>query len=156
MIFNSLLSAACKTAEKPFDNAVRAETEPVPSFPRGAGLEIETRNTENRRGHWTIVMQCVFPTAQMPAGSRVYDYEIRAVPRDGSEPMVKRFISPAYAKMAKYEPAKQRFWFDVAELPQDKDYVLEVRARNCFGKCSAALVSETMRGKPGLGSAKRA
>ena len=146
---------ACKSAAKPFDNALRAETEPVPSFPGGAELEFETRNTENRRGHWTIVMQCVFPSARMPAGSRVYDYEIRAVPGDGSEPMVKRFVSPAFAKMAKYEPKRQRFWFDVAELPQDKDYVLEVRARNCFGKCSEALVSKTLRGKPGLGRAKR-
>jgi hypothetical protein len=49
----------------------------------------------------------------------------------------------------------QRFWFDVAELPQDKEYVIEVRARNCFGVSSAPLVSKTFKGKPGLDKAVR-
>ena len=57
--------------------------------------------------------------------------------------------------MAKFEPARQRFWFDVAELPQDKDYVIEVRARNCFGRAGAPLVSAVRRGKPGLAKAER-
>jgi hypothetical protein len=69
--------------------------------------------------------------------------------------VVKRFVSPAFAKMAKFEPAMQRFWFDVAELPQDREYVLEVRARNCFGVSSAPLVSKTFKGKPGLDKAVR-
>ena len=142
-------------AAKPFDNARRERTEPVPHFPAGAELDLETRNTENRSGKWTIVLNCEFPSAVVPDGSRVFDYEIRAVPKDGSKPLVKRFISPAYAKLAKYEPARQRFWFDVAELPQDKDYVIEVRACNCFGRASAPLVSGVRRGKPGLGKAKR-
>ena len=72
-----------------------------------------------------------------------------------SAPLVKRFLSPAYAKLAKYEPPRQRFWFDVAELPQDKEYRIEVRARNCFGKASEPLVSEVWRGKPGLDKAKK-
>lgn len=146
---------ACRSAAKPFDNAVRAKTEPVPEFPCGAALTVDTRNTENRSGHWVIVMNCVFPSAKMPSGSRVFDYEIKAVPKDGSAPVVKRFVSPAFAKMAKFEPAMQRFWFDVAELPQDKEYVLEVRARNCFGVSSAPLVSKTFKGKPGLDKAVR-
>ena len=145
---------ACRAA-KPYGNALRERTEPVPQFPEGAALDLETRNTENRMGKWTIVMNCEFPSAVVPDGSRVFDYEIRAVPKDGSEPLVKRFISPAYAKLAKYEPARQRFWFDVAELPQDREYVIEVRARNCFGKSGAPLVSGVRRGKPGLGTAKR-
>ena len=120
-------------------------------FPAGAALDLETRNTENRSGHWTIVMNCEFPSAVMPAGSRVFDYEISAVPKDGSKPLVKYFFSPAYSKMAKFESARQRFWFDVAELPQDREYVIEVRARNCFGRKSSPLVSAPMRGKPGLG-----
>ena len=145
---------ACKAA-KPYDNAVREKTEPVPCFPRGAQLDLETRNTENRSGKWTIVMNCEFPSAVVPKGSRVYDYEIRAVPKDGSPALVRRFLSPAFAKMAKFEPSRQRFWFDVAELPQDKDYVIEVYARNCFGKAGAPLVSGVFHGKPGLEKVKR-
>ena len=142
-------------AAQPYADGVRDETEPVPQFPAGARLEFETRNSDNRSGHWIIVMNCEFPSAVMPDGHRVFDYEIRAVPKDGSEPMVKRFLSPGYPKMAKYEPARQRFWFDVADLPQEKDYVLEVRPFNCFGKAGAPLVSGVLRGKPGLGTAKR-
>ena len=140
---------------KPYANGVRDALEPVPQFPEGADLDLETRNTENRMGHWTIVMNCEFPSAVVPDGHRVRDYEIRAVPLDGSKPLVKRFLSPAYAKMAKYEPERQRFWFDVAELPQDKEYRIEVRACNCFGKASEPLVSEVWRGKPGLDKTKR-
>ena len=137
-------------ASQPYAAGRRESAEPVPRFPSGAELDVETRNTENRRGHWTIVMNCGFPSAVVPDGSRVFDYEIRAVPKDGSKPLVKYFYSPAYAKMAKYEPARQRFWFDVAELPQDKPYVIEVRARNCFGKASKPLVSGEWHGEPGL------
>ena len=137
-------------AAQPFAEGVRDGAEPVPRFPDGAVLDIETRNTENRSGHWTIVLNCEFPSAVMPDGSRVFDYEIRAVPKDGSSPLVKYFFSPAYAKMAKFEPALQRFWFDVAELPQEKEYVVEVRARNCYGRKSLPLVSGPMCGKPGL------
>ena len=139
---------ACR--ERPFDEQTRAAVAPVPEFPSGAELDFETRNTENRSGRWTIVMNCEFPTAVVPGGGRVFDYEIRAVPSDGSEPLVKRFISPAYSKLAKHEPARQRFWFDVAELPQDRDYRLEVRAFNCFGKSGAPLVSPVLHGKPGF------
>ena len=126
---------------KPYAAGKRDALEPVPQFPDGAALDIETRNTENRVGHWTIVMNCEFPSAVVPDGHRVFDYEIRAVPKDGSEPTVKYFYSPAYAKMAKFEPERQRFWFDVEELPKDKEYVIEVRARNCFGRTSRPLVS---------------
>lgn len=138
---------ACR-ATKPYAYESRETAEPVPWFPEGAQLELQTRNTENRRGHWAIVMDCRFPTAVMPEGSRVFDYEITAVPKDGSKPLKKYFFSPAYAKMAKYEPEMQRFWFDVKELPQGVDYALEVRARNCFGKVSAPLVSSVWHGTP--------
>ena len=89
------------------------------------------------------------------AAKIVFDYEIRAVPKDGSAPLVKYFFSPAYAKMAKFEPERQRFWFDVAELPQDREYVIEVRARNCYGKTSRPLVSGVWRSEPGLGKPRR-
>ena len=140
---------------KPFDFAETEKRVPVPAFPSGATLHCETRNTENRQGKWTIVMMCEFPSALVPAGWRVFDYEIRAVPKDGTAPLVKRFFSPAYHKLPACEPARQCFWFDVAELPQDKDYNLEVRACNCFGKASAPLVSRLFHGCPGLAKARR-
>lgn len=141
---------------KPYSGELREKEIPVPRFPSGATCELRTVNTEDRSGRWAIAMECVFPTAEIASGHRVYDYEIRAVPKDGSKPLVKRFISPAYARMAKYEPEYQRFWFNVAELPQDREYVIEVRARNCFGRSSLPIVSESWRGKPGLGKANRA
>ena len=145
-----LIPLAAVTVEKPYADKMRGAREPVPQFPAGAELNIETRNTENRSGFWTIVMNCEFPSAVMPEGHRVFDYEIMAVPTDGSEVLVKRFLSPAYPKMAKYEPARQRFWFDVAELPQDKDYRIEVRARNCFECVSTPIFSRIFHGRPGL------
>ena len=129
---------------------------PVPAFPEDAEVRCEMRNTENRQGKWTIVMTCEFPSAVVPEGWRVFDYEIRAVPKDGSKPLVKMFYSPAYHKLASCEPARQRFWFDVAELPQDKDYTIEVRARNCFEKVSEPIVAKRVfHSVPGLGKARR-
>ncbi|HNX05737.1 MAG TPA: metallophosphoesterase [Opitutales bacterium] len=141
--------------EKPYDLALREKTLGVPEFPAGAQIEIGTRNTVTRQGKWCAAMNCVFPSATIADNTRVWDYEIRAVPKDGSEPMVKRFLSPAYAKMAKFEPARQKFWFDVVDLPQDKEYVVEVYARNCFGKHSKPLVSGVRRGKPGLATCRK-
>ena len=137
--------------ERPYGIESRAAKSVAPEFPEGATLATETRNTVNRSGKWIIVMNCEFPSATPSEGERVFDYEIRAVPKDGSEPLVKKFLPPAYAKMEKYEPARQRFWFDVAELPRDKDYVIEVRARNCYGKESRPLVAAVWRSEPGLG-----
>ena len=141
--------------EKPYDFASRAEASVAPEFPSGAKLRLDTRNTENRSGKWVIVMNCEFLSAVPPAGGRVFDYEIRIVPKDGSEPMAKKFLSPAYSRMAKHEPKMQRFWFDVAELPQDVDYVVEVRAFNCFGKASRPLVSGVWHSVPGLDKVKK-
>ena len=151
-----VIPLAAGAVEKPYADKMRGAREPVPQFPAGAELDLETRNTENRSGQWTVVLNCEFPSAVMPEGHRVFDYEIRAVPTDASAALVKRFISPAYPKMAKYEPKRQRFWFDVAELPQDKDYRIEVRARNCFACVSTPLVSRILHGKPGLGQANDA
>ena len=142
-------------SNRPYDFRNREKTLGVPAFPAGATFETFTRNTENRQGKWTIVMVCTFPTATVADGTRVWDYEIRAVPKDGSAPMVKRFLSPAYSRMVGFEPKKQRFWFNVADLPQDREYVLEAYARNCFGKCSAPIVSKVWHGKPGLQKYRR-
>ena len=95
-----------------------------------------------------VAMNCVFPAAIPPKNTRVFDYEIRAVPTDGSKPLVKKFLSPAYSRLAKYEPKTMRFWFDVAEVPQGVDYRLEVRACNCFGKASRPLVSGVWHSHP--------
>ena len=141
---------------KPFAPSEAERRVPVPAFPADAEVKCQTRNTENRQGKWTIVMTCEFPSAVVPEGWRVFDYEIRAVPKDGSKPLVKKFLSPAYHKLPACEPDSQRFWFDVSELPQDKDYVIEVRACNCFGRASAPIVaSRIFHSRPGLGKAKR-
>jgi len=134
---------------RPYALDTRAAQLPVPQFPEGAALETVTRNTELRSGNWCIALKCDFPTAVDAEGRYAFDYEIRAVPRDGSAPMVKRFLSPSFAKLPKYEPESQEFWFNVSELPQDREYVIEVYARNCFGKCSKPIVSSVRRGKPG-------
>ncbi len=141
--------------ERPFDLAKRTAASVAPQFPEGALLSVDTRNTEKRDGKWIIAMNCVFPAAIPPEGTRVFDYEIRAVPTDGSAPLVKKFLSPAYSRMAKYEPKTMRFWFDAADVPQDVDYRLEVRAYNCFGKASRPLVSKVWHSVPGLSKAKR-
>ena len=140
--------------ERPYGFDSRAEASVAPWFPAGAELHAATRNTEDRQGKWAIVMDCRFPAACVPAGCRVFDYEIRAVPADGSKPLAKKFLSPAYSRMAKYEPKTMRFWFNVAELPQDVDYRLEVRAFNCFGKASRPIVSGIWHSVPGLEKVK--
>ena len=144
------------TGAKPFTLDEMERRVPVPSFPAGAEVRCETRNTDNRQGKWMVAMTCEFPSAVVPAGWRVFDYEIRAVPKDGSSPLVKKFLSPAYHKPPACEPARQRFWFDAALLPQDKDYVIEVRACNCFGKASPPIVApRVFHGRPGLGKVRR-
>ena len=140
---------------RPFDPVVRASASAAPEFPAGAEFTTETRNTENRSGKWTIVMNCEFPSAIAREGCRVFDYEISAVTKDGERALVKRFFSPAYAHLPAFEPRRQRFWFDVGELPQEKEYVLEVRARNCFGKVSGPLVSKKWYSEPGYGKVVR-
>jgi len=141
--------------EKPYDPAARAKAASVPAFPADAKLETYTRNTETRQGKWAIAMTLQFPSAIPAKGQRVRDYEVRVEPKDGSEPLVKRFVSPAFHKLPCREPAVQRFWFNVAELPQDQDYVIKVLPRNWYGQCGAPLVSKTWRGKPGFDKVKR-
>ncbi len=116
-----------------------------PEFPEGAFIVTQTRNTENRAGEWTIVMNLEFPSPVTDDRCRVHYYEVRAYPVDGSEcEMVKKFVSPAYHRMRKYEPKTQRFWFDVRDLPQGKEYYLEARARCTFGVLSAPIRSKKL------------
>ena len=136
-------------AEKPYTFEAIQRRVRVPEFPEGAKLMLTTRNRETRGNKWAIMMVAGFPKADAVAGARVYDYEIRAVPTDGSTPMVKRFLSPAFHKLKEDEPARVTFWFNVLDLPQDKEYRIEVYPRNCFGMCGKPLVSSPRRGKPG-------
>ena len=134
--------------------SLRGKMSRVPMFPQGARVRLRTRNTENRQGRWTIVLCCEFPAASCVNGDRVFDYEIRVVPRDGSAPVSKRFLSPAYSRHARHEPRTMRFWFDSRDLPQGKDYVVEVRAFNCWGKGSGPIVSSVWHSVPGLDGVK--
>ena len=90
-----------------------------------------------------------FAAANGVAKARAFDYELRAVPTDGSPPMVKRFLSPAFHKLKEDEPDRLTFWMNVLELPQDADYHIEIYPRNCFGACGKPLISAMRRGKPG-------
>ena len=139
-----------KRAEnKPFTFKAHGARTPVPEFPAGAKLKMFTTNADARSGHWAIVFVLDFPAANAVRGARAFDYEMRAVPSDGSEPVVKRFLSPAFHKLPKDEPRQVRFWMDAMDMPQDVEYRVEVYPRNCFGVCGKPIVSGPRRGKPG-------
>lgn len=140
---------------KPYAPETYSKAYPAPHFPPRAKLKVDTRNANDRQGKWAIALNCEFPSATAPNGTRVFDYEIQAVPLDGSEPTVKCFVNPALHKLARYESDKQRFWFNTAELPQDKDYVVKVYPRDCWGKRGKPLVSPIRHTAPGLDVAKR-
>lgn len=138
------------SAVKPYAEGARENSAVAPEFPAFARLDTYTRNADDRRGKWAIAMTLKFPSAYSSFDRRVMDYEVRVEPTDGSQPLVKRFLSPAFHKLVRYEPKMQEFWFNVNELPQDKEYVIKVCARNWYGVCSRPLVSKTWHGKPGL------
>ena len=142
-------------SEKPYAEGVRERTVKVPEFPVGATLETYTRNGDDRQGKWAIAMTLKFPTAIPAAGTRVMDYELRVELPDGSSPLVKHFLSPAFHKLSRYEPKMQEVWFNVNELPQDREYVMKIFPRNWYGACGQPLVSKTWHGKPGLDKANR-
>ena len=122
---------------------------PVPEFSAKAKLSLVTRNTETRGGKWEIVLVAGFPAANAVSVARAFDYELRAVLKDGSVAVMKRFLSPAFHKLKEDESDCMTFWMNVLDLPQDADYRIEVYPRNCFGVCGKPLVSEMRRGKPG-------
>ena len=139
----------CRDWVLPLTEAARRESQscksPAPKFSKGAIVATQTMNTENRMGKWVIAMNLEFPTPTTDCNCRVKFYEVRAIPFDGSDcQMVRRFVSPAYHYMRKYEPIKQRFWFDVNDLPQDKSFYLQVRAINTFGVWSQPIRSEEL------------
>ncbi len=135
-----------------FSPMVRKMTVPIPEFPTGATLKLRFRNGSTRNDRWQIAVVCEVPAAKAADGGRVFDYELRVVPSDGSAPLVKKFLSPAFHKLPKDEPLKPVFHFNAAELPQDRDYWIEIRPRNSFGIAGKPLRSKVMHGRPGLDS----
>ena len=134
---------------RPYAIEPRATKYPVPQFPERASLSLATRNTETRGGKWEIALVAEFPNATAVADARALDYELRAVPSDGSPSVVKRFLSSAFHKLKEDEPDRMVFWINALDLPQDAEYRVEVYPRNCFGVCGRPLVSAPRRGKSG-------
>lgn len=98
--------------------------------------------------------------AQLPAGyvplayiqstgTRAFDYEIRAVTETGKLHAVKRFLSPAFCRPARYEPCRQVFRFDGMDVPETGTYHFEVSPRNSFGRPGRPLLSPLLRSVPG-------
>ena len=69
---------------EPFTFKAHGARTPVPEFPKGAKLRTFTTNSDARSGHWQIVFVLDFPAATAVPGARAFDYEMRAVPKDGS------------------------------------------------------------------------
>ena len=127
---------------------------PVPQFPAGSEVKTYTSNFETRNFSWTIMMMLEFPSAKACKG-RVFDYEVRAEMEDGSVAVVKRFLSPAFYRLERDEPACQRFAIDAKELPERGKYRLRVYPRNCFGVCGRPIESKVLESKPGREKAER-
>jgi hypothetical protein len=121
---------------------------PVPQFPANAHLDTRVANMEDRDGHWAIMMMLEFPSAKVLKG-RVYDYEVRIEMEDGTVPVVKRYLAPAFYKLEREEPAAQSFAFNAKHLPESGKYRFRVYPRNCFGVCGRPIESKVFESKPG-------
>lgn len=136
-------------ASKPYAFENSSKRTPVPQFPDGAEMALRTVNTEDRNGHWAIMMEIDFPSAKARHG-RVYDYEVRAVKVDGGETLMEKyFLSEAFYKLEREEPLRQTVWVNALDLPEFGRYRLEVRPRNCFGAAGDPLISREFESKPG-------
>ena len=133
---------------KPFAFENSFKRTPVPQFPADASLKTYIANTEDRDGHWAIMMMLDFPSAKAHKG-RVYDYEVRIEMENGSIPVVKRFLAPAFYKLERDEPAFQSFAFNAKDLPEVGRYRFRVYPRNCFGACGRPIESKVHESKPG-------
>jgi hypothetical protein len=127
---------------------------PVPEFPEGAAVSANVCNTEDRDGHWAIMMRLEFPSARARKG-RVYDYEVRIEMEDGAVPTVKRFLAPAFYRLERDEPARQNFLFNAMALPETGKYRFRVYPRNCFGECGKPIESKVFQSVPGKDKSKR-
>ena len=141
-------------ASKPFAFENSARRTPVPQFPAGASVAANVCNTEDRDGHWAIMMRLEFPSARAPNG-RVFDYEVRVEMEDGTVPVVKRFLAPAFYRLERDEPAAQSFLFNAMDLPEHGRYRFRAYPRNCFGACGKPIESRTFESKPGKEKSRR-
>ena len=139
---------------KPYRFDAHAAATPVPAFPAGAALATRIVNADRRNGRWTIFVELSFPSARA-SGGRVFDYDVRATFDDGSVAATKRFLSQAFHRLERDEPAVQRVLFDAIDLPETGRYRFMVYPRNSFGAAGAPLVSRPFESKPGKERAKR-
>ena len=135
-------------AESRYAFANTKKRTPVPEFPGGAKVDANVCNTEDRDGHWAIMMRLEFPSAHARNG-RVYDYEVRVEMEDGTVAVVKRFLAPAFYRLERDEPSRQNFLFNAMALPETGKYRFRVYPRNCFGVCGKPIESKTFQSKPG-------
>lgn len=135
-------------ASKPFAFENSSKRTPVPQFPDGASLKAYISNSEDRDGHWAIMMMLDFPSAKARNG-RVFDYEVRIEMEDGSVPVVQRFLAPAFYKLEREEPKMQSFAFNAKHLPETGKYRFRIYPRNCFGACGKPIESKVFESKPG-------
>ena len=142
-------------AGRPYAFSEHAKRVPVPEFPGGAAVKTRIENSDRRNGTWTIFVALEFPAARASGGGRVFDYEVRAVSENGAPAVSKKFLSPAFYRLARHEPETMRFRFDAMDLPESGRYRFEVVARNCFGAESAPLYSRYFQSVPGKDKAKR-
>ena len=126
----------------------------MPEFPEGATVSANVCNTEDRDGHWAIMMRLEFPSARARKG-RVFDYEVRIEMEDGAVPTVKRFLSPAFYRLERDEPARQSFLFNAMALPETGKYRFRVYPRNCFGVCGKPIESRVFQSAPGKDKSMR-
>ncbi len=136
-----------RESEKPYAPAARIKAAVAPQFPAGAQIETYTRNADNRQGKWAIAMTMKFPAAVPSKGTRVRDYEVRVITKDGKTVLTKYFLSPAFHKLACHEPKMLEFWFNVEELPKNVEYTLQVSPRNWYGTTGHPLISKPWRGR---------
>ncbi len=127
---------------------------PVPEFPEGAKVSVNTCNTEDRDGHWAIMMRLEFPSARARSG-RVFDYEVRIEKEDGTIPTVRRFLAPAFYRLERDEPARQNFLFNAMDLPETGRYRFRLYPRNCFGECGKPIESNVFQSVPGKDKIKK-
>ena len=142
-------------SQKPSVFEVRKPNIPIPQFPSGAQVKTYTSNLETRNYCWTIMMMLEFPAATAKGG-RVFDYEVRVEMEDGSVPVKKRYLSPAYYELESEEPKIVKFPFDAMHLPERGRYRLAVYPRNSFGVCGKpiqSIVRESVPGKTSCPSA---
>ena len=125
---------------RPFSIASRAAKSPAPAFPSGAQLSIKRLAAKPRGGKGVPkkpvpAVEVSFPAATAVAGTRPFEYEIRAEPKTG-DAKVWRILSPGYHYSPEHARAKgpASCTLPVAELPQNVEFRFVVTPVSCFAK----------------------